>query len=207
MVSYQNYQPLFTTRKREAIEWSDFYAYGVHEPEKPRILMIGDSICSGYQHRVRERLAGRVNGTVWVSSKCVTDPDYFRVLNFVLGSYSYDLITFNNGLHSFSTPAEEWRAAYSDAAAFIRARVPAAQLVLVSTTPLKDANLTARSAKMSEHSAFTARAYGLPFIDLFTPLDPLDREEYWADTFHFRDAAKDMQADLIAGTVCRLLKL
>ena len=35
-------------------------------------------------------------------------------------------------------------------------------------------------------------------LDLFTPMDALDRDRYWTDTFHFQPDAVDTQARLIA---------
>ena len=52
-----------------------------------------------------------------------------------------------------------------------------------------------------------AKERGLPVIDLFTPMDALDRERYWRDVYHFTDAAVDMQADIIARHVLGRLGL
>ena len=45
-------------RGHENIEWSIAYAYGLTDETKdlPRVLLVGDSICNGYQSDVRNRL-------------------------------------------------------------------------------------------------------------------------------------------------------
>ena len=206
-MKWQDYAPVSTSRVREGIEWSITYSYNATEKGKPRVLLIGDSICNGYNGRVRDMLAGRVNVSFWASSKCVTDPDYFRELDFMLDAYPYDAVCFNNGLHSLSTDRAEWDAAYAAAADFIRAKLPETKLSLTLSTPLKDAKLTAVSASLNETVLRLAEEKNLPVIDLFAAMDGLDREEYWSDTYHFRAPAIDMQAKVISDHVLAQLGL
>ena len=206
-MKWQDYAPASTSRVREGIEWSITYSYNATEKGKPRVLLIGDSICNGYNGRVRDMLAGRVNVSFWASSKCVTDPDYFRELDFMLDAYPYDAVCFNNGLHSLSTDRAEWDAAYAAAADFIRAKLPETKLSLTLSTPLKDAKLTAVSASLNETVLRLAEEKNLPVIDLFAAMDGLDREEYWSDTYHFRAPAIDMQAKVISDHVLAQLGL
>lgn len=203
-MTWQDYTPASTSRKREATEWSIHYAYDT-AADKPRVLLIGDSICNGYNGAVRDRLAGKVSVSFWASSKCVTDPDYFRELDFILDARLYDIICFNNGLHSLSTNREEWDAAYASAVAFILAKLPDAKLSLTLSTPLKDAALTAISASLNETVVRIGKEMNLPTIDLFSAMHALDRDEFWTDTYHFRSEAIAIQADLIADHVLKQL--
>ena len=195
----------FASRKREGIEWSITYAYDALDESRPRVLLIGDSICNGYNGAVRDKLAGRVNVSFWASSKCVTDPDYFRELDFMLDARPYAAVCFNNGLHSLSTDREEWDAAYAAAAAFIRAKLPETKLALTLSTPLKDPALTAVSASLNETVRRIAAEEGLRVIDLFSAMEPLDRDTFWSDTYHFRPEAIEKQARIIADSVLEML--
>lgn len=197
MIKWQDFAPATTSKVRENIEWSITYSYNATETGKPRVLLIGDSICNGYNGKVREKLEGRVNVSFWASSKCVTDPDYFRELDFMLDAYPYDAVCFNNGLHSLLTDRAEWDAAYASAVDFIRAKLPETKLSLTLSTPLKDAKLTAISASLNETVTRLAAEKNLPVIDLFAAMDGLDREEYWSDTYHFHAPAIDIQAKCI----------
>lgn len=206
-MKWQDYAPVSTSRVREATEWSITYSYNATETGMPRVLLIGDSIVGGYNGKVRELLDGKVNVSFWASSKCVTDPDYFRELDFMLDAYPYDAVCFNNGLHSLSTDRAEWDAAYKSAVAFIGAKLPDAKVSLTLSTPLKDAKLTAISASLNETVVRLADEKNLPVIDLFAAMDGLDREEYWSDTYHFRAPAVEIQAKLISGHVLAHLGL
>ena len=205
MVNYRDFQPAATSRRRENIEWSIRYAFNERDTAAPRLLLIGDSICNGYHARVREMLAEHANITYWASSRCVTDPAYFRELDFLLDDGRYDLVSFNNGLHSLSTERSEWEAAYRAAAEFIRAKCPEAKLSLTLCTPLKD---PAKDAVVRELNAFTralAEELELPVIDLYTPLDALDKEEHMADVYHWKDAGRELQAEIICAHAAKQL--
>ena len=84
MEDYRQFQPKGLQRTRENIEWTIAYSYNARDCENPRVLLIGDSICHQYHGEVRKNLADCVNISYWASSKCVTDPDYFRELDFVI---------------------------------------------------------------------------------------------------------------------------
>ena len=74
-------------------------------------------------------------------------------------------------------------------------------------SPLKDPKLTAISASLNETVTRIAAERALPVIDLFSAMDPLDREEYWSDTFHFKAAGVAVMADAVAARFGELLGL
>jgi len=206
-IDYRNYELSSTGRVREAIEWTQTYAYNATDLTSPRVLLIGDSICNGYHAKVREKLGDKVNVTFWATSKCVTDPDYLRELDFILDCRPYSIVTFNNGLHSLTSDRAEWTAAYRNAVRFIRAKLPKTLLSIVYCTPLKEADKTAVSRELNRVAQRIADGEHLPVVDLFSPLDGLDREEYWSDVFHFKDAGKDIQAEILKNHVLGRLGL
>ena len=207
MITYKDYQPEKTSRRREDIEWSIHYAYNAADAESPRVLLIGDSIVNAYQSVVRERLADKANVSFWASSKCVTDPNYFRELDFILDANRYALITFNNGLHSLTTPLPEWENAFCAAVDFIRAKLPDTKLCLTLSTALRDEALTVRVRALNEIAARAAEKRGLPVLDLFAQSCGFDRQADMTYTYPFRPHAIARQADRVAEDACRLLGL
>ena len=198
MVNYRDYMLAETSRVHENIEWSTTYTFNANDTAHPRVLLIGDSICNGYQAKVREKLADSANITFWASSKCVTDPQYLRELDFLLDSYRYDFISFNNGLHSLTTDRAEWREAYALAVKFIRAKCPDAKLVLTLCTPLNDPAKDAISRELNDIIGAVAAAEALPVIDLYAAVERLDKNEHMSDVFHWRETGKELQAEAIA---------
>ena len=97
-------------RGHENTEWSQSYAYHLVDGRKnlPRVLLVGDSIVNGYQGEARRLLEAKgVNVTYWISSYCVTSPHYLTFLGIYLDEAKYDVIHFNNGLHSLDTPTAD----------------------------------------------------------------------------------------------------
>ena len=95
-------------RGHENTEWSQSYAYHLVDGRKnlPRVLLVGDSIVNGYQGEARRLLEAKgVNVTYWISSYCVTSPHYLTFLGIYLDEAKYDVIHFNNGLHSLDRNA------------------------------------------------------------------------------------------------------
>ena len=76
---FRAFIPAVTEPTREAVDWTISYAFNTQDTKAPRVLLIGDSICNGYQSALRERLARKVNVSFWVSSYCVTHPQYMEI--------------------------------------------------------------------------------------------------------------------------------
>lgn len=74
-------------------------------------------------------------------------------------------------------------------------------------TPLKDPVKTERAKLLNGIAAKIAKEESLPIVDLFAQMDPLDREVYWADTYHFKEAAINLQAEMISEHVLSALGL
>ena len=203
-------------RGHENIEWSIAYAYGLTDETKdlPRVLLVGDSICNGYQSAVRDRLKGKVNVSYWASSYCVSSPAYLPLLTVCLDEAKYDVIHFNNGLHSLSqTTLEGYEKGYRAALELILRKQPQAKIVWCSCTPLNDIHFTgdrARYVKMvpelnATAAKVTAELGVIMTDDLFALCNPLDRKVNWRDGYHFNSPVIEKQADQVAASVLAAL--
>ena len=184
-------------RGHENVEWSISYGFHLTDGNKdlPRALLVGDSICNGYQEKVRELAEGRVNVSYWISSYCVTSPEYLRLLAFHLDAAQYDVVHFNNGLHSLGTDTAAWAQALEKALRLIREKQPRAKIVWATSTPLKDARKTAKARELNAAAVSVVRSIGdVETDDLFALMDPLDRETHWSDVYHHRNEAKVLEA-------------
>ena len=192
-------------RGHENTEWSQSYAYHLVDGRKnlPRVLLVGDSIVNGYQGEARRLLETKgVNVTYWISSYCVTSPHYLTLLGIYLDEAKYDVIHFNNGLHSLDTPTADWEKRFEAALRLIREKQPAAKIVWCTSTPLKDAAKTAKARELNAAGAkVVARLGGIVTNDLFAALDPLDRNANWSDTFHHKPHVRKMEGGLVAKAV------
>lgn len=192
-------------RGHENVEWSISYAFNLTDENRglPRALLVGDSICNGYQERVRDLTRGHCNISYWISSYCVTSPEYLRLLDFHLSAAQYDVVHFNNGLHSLGTSVEAWAKALKDALCLIRRRQPLAKIIWATSTPLKDCDRTEKVRVLNDAAAKVVEAIGgIATNDLFALLDPLDREGCWRDAFHHRPEACELEAAQVARMLC-----
>ena len=205
MCSYQNFQPASTGRKRENIEWTITYHYNATDTTNPRVLLIGDSISHQYHVKVRNRLGNCANVSNWASSKCVTDPDYFRELDFYLDTCDCQMICFNNGAHSIVSDLAEYAYAYERAVAMIRAKLPDVKLSLVLTTPQNPD--TPKIPELNAVAQRVAQQYDLPVVDLYNTMLELDAAEAYTDRYHFKSWAIDQQADIMADHIRKVLNL
>jgi len=134
-------------RGHENIEWSIGYAFHLTDANQrlPRVLLVGDSICNGYQGEVQKALEGLMSVSYWVSSYCVTSPRYLKLLEFYLEESPYEVVHFNNGLHSLGTPDAAWESGFRSALRLIKEKQPRAKIVFTTSTPLKDVGKTAKA--------------------------------------------------------------
>ena len=191
-------------RGHENIEWSTYYGFHLTDKNRhlPRVLLVGDSICNGYQAGVARALEGKMNVSYWISSYCVTSPGYLKRLELCLDEAKYDVVHFNNGLHSLGTPTDDWAKGLEAALRLIREKQPSARIVWATSTPLKDPGRTAKARALNVAAAdVVKRLGGIETNDLFTLLDPLDREQNWSDTYHHKAPVRAKEAEQVAASV------
>ena len=200
-----------TSMTYENIDWSIGYGFHLTDARKnlPRVLLVGDSICNGYWGGVARRLDGKVNVSYWVSSYCCTTPAYSKLLDFYLSVTKYDVIHLNNGLHSFPADPVVWKASLKRTLQQIRAKQPQAKIVWCTSTPLKDPAKTAFVKKLNAAAAEVIKDPALGVVatdDLFSLLDPLDRNANWSDVYHHKPAVREKEAEQVAASVLKTLK-
>lgn len=191
-------------RGHENVEWSRAYAFSLTDDKRdlPRVFLVGDSICNGYQEKVRELLDGKMNVSYWISSYCVTSPGYLRLLDFYLDEAKYDVVHFNNGLHSLQTAEEDYEKGLRAALAMIRAKQPGAKIIWATSTPLKDPEKTEKAKRLNAVAAKVISEFeDIEVDDLFSEMDPLDRETNWGDTYHFVPEVQASQAKIVVRSI------
>ena len=203
-VDYRDYM-IDAPVRHENTEWSVDYSYNSKDETSPRVLMIGDSICNLYHRYVRELLGDRVNLSFWASSRCVTEKPYLRILDQILDVRPYSLVLFNNGCHNLGKP-EYWEPAYRAALRFIRDKLPGVRIGVVLATPNRREVITEGLRRLNGIASGIAAENGYPVIDLFSPMDILDRgAENWVDDFHFTEKCCRMQAKIVSDAIVDIL--
>jgi len=190
---------------REGTEWTTIYWYNANSQDKPRVLLIGDSIVKGYEATVRDELAGSAYVAYYATSKSLTDPSYLKELSVILEAYDYKVIQFNNGLHSLHDDPAEWEKGLRAAVALLKEKGRGAKIVWASSTPLTDPTLSEKAQVLNEIAARVMKENGIAVDDLFALMNPLDRSVYWTDTYHYTPAGVRMEGKQVAATVLVML--
>jgi hypothetical protein len=190
---------------RENTEWTTAFWYNANDNTRPRVLLVGDSICNGYQPLVLNELAGVVNVAFCATSKCVTDSTYLDQLSFMLNESHCDVIHFNNGLHSLEADPAKWEAGLRSAIALIKQKCPDAKIIWASSTPLNDPQRTLKVQALNAIASRVMQENHISIDDLYASMDQLDRKQYWVDVYHFNKQAKVIQAKQVASYVLAAL--
>jgi hypothetical protein len=112
----------------------------VADPKLPRVLLIGDSILSGYHAKAAELLRGKVNLDVWITPKHIGSGDLPADMKAIFAEHTYDLILFNDiGLHAWEPgriPEGKYEPLLRAHVANFRKFAPRAKLIFATTTPM-----------------------------------------------------------------------
>lgn len=136
----------------EPIEWTQYWAENTGK-DKPRVLLIGDSISVGYRSHVQAEILDTHYITAISTSKALDHPAYIRELLFFAEqeNYAYPIIHFNNGLHGFHLNAEDYGRHYRKVLSALRQAYPESEIVLALSTPItKDDDHTVFDPALNE---------------------------------------------------------
>jgi len=185
---------------REAKEWCNTWVDSAHLNDKPRVLMVGDSITNGYYNPTNKALAEKAYGAKLTTSACVADPAFIKQLEGMLSQYEFAVIHFNNGLHGFAYSEEEYRVGYEKALQYIKEKAPSTKLVVALTTPLQSTSkkngLNPRVDERNEIARALAEKYQAKINDLHSISK--DHPEYYSDPYHYKKVAIELQAKQVA---------
>lgn len=87
--------------KKETFEWIHSWCDYTEKNDLPRVLLVGDSICYGYQEKVRELLKGVAYVDYLSTSYSIDNPLYVNLVKSFYFNSNYDVLHFNHGLHGF----------------------------------------------------------------------------------------------------------
>ena len=198
---------------RESIEWCDIWISHANETNLPRVLLIGDSITRGYYPEVEKLLAGKAFVARLATSRFVADPVLLKEIALVLDETKFDVIHFNNGMHGWQHSEAEYRRAFPQFLAALRAHAPQATLIWATTTPLRDGKAVTydtqaeysdeRVAARNAIAAEIVTAHAIPIDDLNAAMR--GHPEYHSDNVHFNSQGIQIQAAQVSAQVEKLL--
>jgi hypothetical protein len=190
---------------REGSEWGEC---GVTNDTSslPRVLMIGNSITSGYHSHVNANLAGKAVCSYLISSKSFGDPATLKEYEIALSQANFAVVHFNNGLHGLgSYSLAQFDTGFARTVALIKKIVPKAQLIWASATPAYS-SASSESIVQTRNiaAASLCRQYGIAVDDLHT-LANNHPETRAGDGFHYQDAGYVILAKQVSDSITQAM--
>lgn len=179
---------IMATGREATCEWVIGVVHDVYQlDEKPRILLVGDSICWGYHAEVQQELGEDYYVDVIALSFDSADPQLLPCLNILLDQYDYDIVHFNVGIH---TSPHEAQTSYRDNVynilKTIRDGHPDTQVVFATTTTVTlDNSPSADINQLNRWGTEAAQELGILVDDLYSLV--IRERPQKGDQYHFSD--------------------
>ena len=189
----------------------------IKDPKRPRVLLVGDSILSGYMAHVIKALEGKAYVDAWVNPYNQSDHLNKVILPDVLAKGPYDVIHFNMGLHGWQEGRikpgtfEPLTKGYVDV---IKSKLPHAKIIWASSTPvLLEGDVKKLdpviNANILEQNRMAAKVMGeanVPVNDFYALLvDKLELARGGKDKFHWNSPAYKILGDKCVESVLTAL--
>ena len=192
----------------ENIEWVDIWVTGANRNDRPRVLLVGDSIVRGYYGVVEKELGDRAYCARYTTSAFLTNPDYLAMLEILLKRYHFDVIHLNNGLHGWDYDSQAYASGFPRLFDLLKRLAPDARLIWATTTPVRrkddltklDAKLTRQVQERNRIAVAFMKKHGVPIDDLYSLV--VDHPEYSRDDgVHFNAAGYQVLGKQVAKVI------
>lgn len=198
---------------REKYEWSDIWWDCADDGALPRVLLIGDSTAVSYTNVVIKRLECTAHVDRLSNSKGINDPALIREVIYMLGEYRYAAIHFNNGLHGWHIPDDEYGQSLRQLVEVLRRYAWGARLIWASSTPVTvpgnpselDPDLNLQACRRNTLASEIMQEYGIPVNDLNQAV--LGRPELSrGDGFHYNEDGQAVLGNKVADVLLEWIR-
>ncbi len=185
------------------------------DAERPRVLLIGDSILEGYFKRVVTRLDGKVDVDGWVNPHWQSKGTNRLLADVLANNGPYDVVHFNMGLHGWPEGRikpgtfEPLTRAY---VGILEAKLPGAKLIWASSTPVTAKGNSAElepeiNPIIVEHNRMAARVMkeAAVAVNDFYALLVNKRELARGDRFHWTGPAYELLGETASQSILEAL--
>ena len=203
--------------RNEAKEWTRIWSEDAHT-DKPRVLLIGDSIVCGIQDYVIKMLKDGYTATAISTSRGV-DTELFtkQIAIYAQADGSrYEAVYFNNGLHVHEQTPDEYERNYKARLTELMSIISCDRWIIGLSTPItvspKDPSVTETPIdvrgdlpldkkndtviEFNKRATRIASELGLETFDAYSVL--VGRSDLKTDSYHYNDEGRRLLAEAVA---------
>jgi hypothetical protein len=188
----------------------------ITDPSRPRVLLIGDSILTGYHADVVTALEGRADVDVWINPYYQSEK-YNELLGAALNTGPYDVVHFNIGLHGWPPGRIKEGTFEPLTKAFvevIRKKLPNVAIIWASSTPIMLEGKPTRldptlNPIIIEHNRMATNVMtemNVPMNDFYSLLVPDKLELARGDIAHWTPPAYRILAEATTASIVKALE-
>ena len=196
--------------QKETFEWIHSWCDYADKSDKPRVLLVGDSITHGYQEIVRKLLKDVAYVDYMSTSYAVDNKLYCQLVEGMAKNSDYALIHFNHGLHGFHMSPRTYKSKLKNLLVRIRGK---AKLVLAETTVVyKEGNKRLHAGwkkRVNERNEILgelATELDAELNRLYAVSERIDKKDRNHDGTHYEIEGYEKLANAVAETLKKFLK-
>ncbi|MFD1162397.1 SGNH/GDSL hydrolase family protein [Hwangdonia seohaensis] len=196
----------------ENTEWTRSWIVNTNDSKLPKVLIVGDSHVERYYGIVASNLESYASCSKFTTSKSLGDPIFIEQLELVLKQYTFDVISFNNGLHGEDYPIEAY-SKYVPIAYNLLNKNAKKSVIWVNSTAIRDKNnlneFAPRNKQIIERNKYLTnftKENNIPLIDFYSNTAH-NLNYYTNDGVHFNNEGVKIEATLITQEIAKKLNL
>lgn len=197
------YESQYRSEKLETYEWDRVWIEHATQPERKRVLYIGDSISCGTLRIATAHTNETLLFDGFGSSKAVDNPFLVDAIKlFARQQQRRDAVLFNNGLHGWHLDSStEFADYYEKVVCELKQEFNGTPFFIVLTTHVADAERNKLVIIRNEVARKVAEKYDLPVIDYYKPSSE-NSNLLSADGVHFVDDGYKLLAKTAVDAIC-----
>lgn len=194
---------------KEKYEWMRVWCDDTQKNDKPRVLLIGDSITEGYYEIVKQALIEKAYVDYLATSYAIDRWFLQDLINQLIVDSTYAVVHFNNGLHGYHVTKQVYEQCLKKIVDNILNRSP---IIIATTTSVKDEKLEKENdiwkEKVLERNDVVREItyrYGIGLNDLYKVSRHIAVDKCHPDGVHYEAAGYTILAKSVIDSLERYL--
>ena len=195
--------------QKERFEWINSWCDEADKSDKPRVLLVGDSITYGYQKIVRELLRDFCYVDALATSYAIDNKLYVSIVEDFAKNSDYAVVHFNHGLHGVHMCPRTYKSKIKNLLLRLGER---SEIILADTTVVyKEGNKRLdpvwrkRVTERNEVVAELVTELGCEWDSLYDVSLKIPVEDRAADGVHYESGGYELLADSVAKSILKTL--